>query len=407
MASVNKRTWTSPKGEKKEAWIVRYIDVSGAHRGRTFQRKKEADAYCRQVEIELEQKSHIARTVTVSVGELLDRYEEACALRHQDGRRMSDSHLRSIKAQFRLHVRPHLSNVMLTDLTFVRLDEWANNLSRNPRISVGTIKNIMSMFKVALDFAIRRGWVKHNPIIDVMREHRGGKREIIKTFTKADVRTMLDVLVNDTGKLSDRGACYLRCYVYLALFCGMRWGEIAGLTAEHVDFGRSTIEVRHSLNFKDVLKEPKTKAGIRNVPMPAIVANELRAWLASHYVPNDRNLLFRSSTGAYIGSAYFHHGYWHPLLKRCGLERKEGEKKHFHFHALRHFCASMMVEHGVPLTDAAELLGHSSFDMTLQIYAHAIMASEKRVEVLQSIADNLIASDEAKVVSLPEPRRAA
>ena len=57
-----------------------------------------------------------------------------------------------------------------------------------------------------------------------------------------------------------------------------------------------------------------------------------------------------------------------------------------HFHALRHFAASMMVDHGLPLTEVALLLGHSTFDMTLQVYAHPIAGGNRRSEAMQKIA---------------------
>jgi integrase len=40
--SVRKRTWTTAKGEKKEAWIVDYVDQDGDRHTETFKRKKEA-----------------------------------------------------------------------------------------------------------------------------------------------------------------------------------------------------------------------------------------------------------------------------------------------------------------------------------------------------------------------------
>jgi integrase len=43
--SVRMRTWTTPKGEVKEAWIANYADQSGKRRTKTFARKKDADAF--------------------------------------------------------------------------------------------------------------------------------------------------------------------------------------------------------------------------------------------------------------------------------------------------------------------------------------------------------------------------
>ena len=42
--SVRKRTWKSPNGETKEAWVVDYVDQHGERHLKTFARKRDADA---------------------------------------------------------------------------------------------------------------------------------------------------------------------------------------------------------------------------------------------------------------------------------------------------------------------------------------------------------------------------
>ena len=58
MASVRKRNWTSPKGEKKSAWVVDYFDQGGARHIKTFARKKEADAYVATAVVEVRSGVH-------------------------------------------------------------------------------------------------------------------------------------------------------------------------------------------------------------------------------------------------------------------------------------------------------------------------------------------------------------
>ncbi|WP_414711866.1 tyrosine-type recombinase/integrase [Sphingomonas sp. CFBP9021] len=59
--------------------------------------------------------------------------------------------------------------------------------------------------------------------------------------------------------------------------------------------------------------------------------------------------------------------------------------KRFHFHSLRHFAASMMISHNLPLTDVASMMGHSKFDMTLQVYAHPIVGGTRRADIIERI----------------------
>ena len=185
------------------------------------------------------------------------------------------------------------------------------------------------------------------------------------------------------------------CVVSLAAFCGLRWGEIVGLTLDNILFEERVIRVRHSLTAEDVLKGPKTRAGKRDVPMPDHIAKMLSEWAAHHYIDNDRRLFFRAKLGGKLCSGWFHKAHWHPLLIRAGIKEK------YHFHALRHFAASWMIENGWSLPDVAAMLGHSKFDMTLQVYAHPIMAPTRNLDAMRAAANRLLAPAAPLTIAAP------
>jgi integrase len=58
--SVRKREWTTGKGEWQEAWVVDYADAAGTRHIRTFERKKEADAYHASVRVDVARGAHTA-----------------------------------------------------------------------------------------------------------------------------------------------------------------------------------------------------------------------------------------------------------------------------------------------------------------------------------------------------------
>ncbi len=75
-------------------------------------------------------------------------------------------------------------------------------------------------------------------------------------------------------------------------------------------------------------------------------------------------------------------------LTRTGLAPEPGKPWH-HFHALRQFAGTMMVDNGLPVTDVASLLGHAKFDTTLQVYAHPIAGGHRRHEALERMTAQL------------------
>ena len=388
MATVSKREWTY-KGEKKSAWTVRYVDQSGRQRQQTFERKKDADAARAKVEIELQRGSHIAAAQTITVKQLAEHYMDAMKVRREAGRRMGDSHYRTLTFAFRKHIVPHLGRHRLIDLNWAIVDEWARKISTGGDLSAQSAKRMMHILKVAIDFAIRREWTHRNIVEQVMKEYRGGERKPIRTFSVDQVRAVLAASGDRPPGHTHRAIHLIRCYVHIAVFAGLRFGEIGGLTVENVDFEAGIIKVRHNLTDVDLLKGPKTKAGIRDVPMAEAVADMLKAWIRKYYIPNDRGLIFRAPTGKMISPQTFHRNHWHRCLTRAGLAPDENGDWH-HFHALRHFCASAMIDAGISMPEVAALLGHSAFDMTLQVYAHTIAGGQKRNETLQNLASGLL-----------------
>ena len=67
--SVRKRTWTTSKGERKEAWIVDYADQDGERHIQTFSRKKEADEFRATVGVDVRQGTHTPHSKSITVAE--------------------------------------------------------------------------------------------------------------------------------------------------------------------------------------------------------------------------------------------------------------------------------------------------------------------------------------------------
>jgi integrase len=67
--SVRKRSWTTAKGEKKEAWIVDYVDQDGDRHIETFKLKKDADARRSQVSVDVKEGVHTAASKSKTVAQ--------------------------------------------------------------------------------------------------------------------------------------------------------------------------------------------------------------------------------------------------------------------------------------------------------------------------------------------------
>jgi integrase len=282
---------------------------------------------------------------------------------------------------------PEFGTKLLTGLTFEEVEAWHSRLLR--RLKPVTAKNHMLALKQIEDFAIKRKLASKNVAHEVLKEVGYARKGTIRTFQMEDVQRLVGLAENlnvvvQRNTSNRRGYLLLKAAVQLAAFCGLRMGEIFGLTVESIDLKAGVLKVRHSLTQLDELKGPKTAAGNRDVPIPMRVQETLQAWLQAYYVPNPRRLVFRMSCGKMVTPSNFRTRYWVPLLKRAGLHDDPTDA--MHFHALRHFAASLMIDLGLPLTDVASLMGHEKFDMTLQVYAHPIVGGNRRRDAFERIS---------------------
>ena len=110
--SVRKRTWNSPNGEMKEAWVVDYFDQHGRRHLKTFARKRDADSYHAQVAIDVRAGTHTADSASISV-------EQAGELWLQDrtAAGLEATTLVAYRIYVNRHITPRIGTLKLSQLT--------------------------------------------------------------------------------------------------------------------------------------------------------------------------------------------------------------------------------------------------------------------------------------------------
>jgi integrase len=76
--SVRRRTWKSPSGELKEAWVVDYVDQHGDRHLKTFAKKRDADAHHAVVGTAVRAGIHTADSKSVTVARAAELWIESC-----------------------------------------------------------------------------------------------------------------------------------------------------------------------------------------------------------------------------------------------------------------------------------------------------------------------------------------
>ncbi|MFA9556077.1 site-specific integrase [Evansella sp. AB-rgal1] len=165
----------------------------------------------------------------------------------------------------------------------------------------------------------------------------------------------------------------------LAIYCGIRRGELLGLKWSDIDFDNNRLGIRQILAFKSKIKDgAKTKTSNRSIKMSPFVASELKKhkeqqeeekMKADEYF--DKNLVFCQENGLPVSWGNFHK-FWVRILEKTKVRA-------IRFHDLRHTCASLLLSAEVHPKKVQELLGHASIKVTLDTYSHLIPNMQEEV----------------------------
>src|SRR5580704_6470798 len=107
--SVRKRTWQNRDGSNGEAWIVNYTDRSGTRRLKTFERKKDAEAFEAVVGVDVRRGIHVPDSQSVMIAEAAKLWLTSC-----EGARLERATLAHYQQHVGLHIVPLIGAVKLS-----------------------------------------------------------------------------------------------------------------------------------------------------------------------------------------------------------------------------------------------------------------------------------------------------
>jgi len=306
---------------------------------------------------------------------------DACKswLRSCERNDLERSTLKAYRSHVRTHVEPRMGHLLLSELSRSQVRDFLDDLL-DAGASHAQSKKIMVSLRSILLEAVEREWIAQNVAIDVKvrRKTRSmGDERIIPT--KGEIRIIIDTAPEAH-----------RALFVTAIFTGMRISELRGLTWDNVDFDRNLIRILQRADEFQQIGPPKSKAGVRDIPMAPIVRQTLKAWL--HQVPrSDLNLVFPNSVGKVQSYSNLYNRVFKPMLVRNGIVDAKGEAR-FGIHSLRHAAASLFIEQGWNPKKIQTLLGHASITMTMDVYGHLFENTEEDASMFEKLERDLLAA---------------
>lgn len=247
------------------------------------------------------------------------------------------------------------------------------------------LNKVYQLLNVVFNEAQRRGMIENNPLSNIKKPK--SKQEVIKVrgLTIDEQKRLLEVLKTEKYTHSQQ--------MLLAMFTGMRMGEVNALYVEDIDFENSLINVHRSVGrgkngTTAINNTTKTKAGTRTLK----INSELIQFLRKCIGDKKQGLIFVSKNNNPINTCQVNYQYM-KILKRYSIIDKNVQGK-VDLHSLRHTYATRCIESGMPAKVVQKLLGHTDISITLDTYCDVF---DKYADDNLQIADTYMSANNISI----------
>ena len=350
------------------------------------------------------------------------------------------------KRELRNKILPALGHKKLHTITPLNILSYLNNLLEDGvRIdgkpggySDRTVKNnwliLSSIFQQAVYWQV----IPDNPCRKVKvpknknNKNRDFSEQEIKYFDEVQALTLLEIVNDEVEKyrrqekslridskapenLINTNPLKYKVAINIALFCGLRNGEILGLTWDNIDFKNNTITVNKVRAWTDeekmITKAPKTESSSRTISVPDSVMEILKEyqeeqeheikelgdiwdpdwyktpWLFTQW---DGKGMFLQTICKWLKKVI-------QKYNKAIMEDENIKDEHkasyllpvLSIHKLRHTSATLLIGHNTDIRTVSARLGHSLTSTTMDIYVHGLQSIDKKAsQALEDLFDN-------------------
>lgn len=388
MVSIRKRQWTSPQGKKQTGWVVDFRDGFGRRKAKQFRSQAEARKWVERSDLRSPETVSCRKTVADASQAWVERGE---------AEQLERSTLDQYRHVLNNHVRPYLGHVPLDQLTREQIVAFRKQLAeaKTPE----TARRAVHTLKMVLNYAVDSDWVARNVAWKLKsapsaRHRIAARKTNLRIPSLSDLREALKACDRRTQGGPPRMRQRTRVMLLVLIETAMRPSEARGLAWSHVRLHKREIEIAQRADRWGVIGPCKTVNGFRVVPISPRLASELQAWREA-CPASDRDLVFPTTRGKPLAHRNLGRE-WSKIQLAAGLTRCRSQlggmqrlAPRYQLYDIRHFRASWWIYERIDLKSLTTRLGHSSIQVTFDIYGHVITDAEKDQVLATALEDVL------------------
>lgn len=264
---------------------------------------------------------------------LSDIYEEWSVKKYVE---TSTQNIKGYKAAWKLCSK--IQSMRMTDIRIDHMQDVVDSSGKN----TPTLKKLKVLLKGLFDYAVIHGVITSDrntvPYLDITKAGNPDARGH-SPFTREQITRLWSV--------HESNEYYT--VILMLIYSGLRIGELLDLEKKDVHLDERWFFV----------KESKTDAGVRSVPIAKKVLPFFRHWMERSSCP----YLISTPDGKHFGYHNYTSSYWMPLMAQIGMDSHRP-------HDTRHTCISLLTAAQVDERFIQKIVGHKGQNVTRQVYTH-------------------------------------
>lgn len=323
---------------------------------------------------------------------------------YMSGKKLKQSTRTNYKYMYKKYVSCELGNRRVSSVKYSDIKRFYNGLLLEKKFKPNSMETINTILHPVFTMAVRDGYIRMNPtdgvMADIKKNHNWEKPKR-HALTEQEQERFIDFVAGSE--------MYKRWLLLFTMFLGTgcRVGEIIGLTWKDCDFKNKMISINHNLIYRQQdsgkcemhITTPKTKAGIREIPMLDAVRTallqekkkQMKCGFNSIVVDGYSGFIFTNQWGNLYNPQTINRAIVRIYTAYNKQEKVKAEKEcrqpilipHFSAHNLRHTFCTRFCENETNLKVIQEIMGHSDITTTMNIYNEA--TQEKKKESFASL----------------------